>query len=118
MSKAELARRLAMSPANIHKIFKRDSVDVKLLYRLCQELRYDFLALYHIELIKDLQSGTNLELDYGSPERKLHIQSLDRRIDLIDVILRDLHREDFEAKLTSTRDALGGAGVIESGSKV
>ena len=31
MSKAELARRLHMSPANVHKIFKRSSVDTGLL---------------------------------------------------------------------------------------
>lgn len=42
MSKAELARRLNMSSANVHKIFKRTTVDVKLLRELCDILDYDF----------------------------------------------------------------------------
>jgi transcriptional regulator with XRE-family HTH domain len=42
MSKAELARRLHMSPANVHKIFKRRSVDAMLLRELSNILDYDF----------------------------------------------------------------------------
>jgi transcriptional regulator with XRE-family HTH domain len=43
MSKAELARRLHMSPANVHKIFKRSSVDAALLREISNVLDYDFL---------------------------------------------------------------------------
>ena len=42
ISKAELARRLHMSPANVHKIFKRSSVDAALLRDLSNILDYDF----------------------------------------------------------------------------
>jgi transcriptional regulator with XRE-family HTH domain len=42
MSKAELARRLNMSPANVHKIFKRRSVDAMLLRELSNVLDYNF----------------------------------------------------------------------------
>lgn len=42
MSKTELARRLHMSPANIHKIFKRNTIDAALLHRLGVILDYNF----------------------------------------------------------------------------
>jgi transcriptional regulator with XRE-family HTH domain len=46
MSKAELARRLGMSPANVHKIFKRPSVDIALLKEIGDVLNYDFILHY------------------------------------------------------------------------
>lgn len=46
MPKAELARRLHMSPANVHKIFKRVSIDVELLTRISIALNYDFISHY------------------------------------------------------------------------
>jgi transcriptional regulator with XRE-family HTH domain len=50
MAKAELARRLHMSPANVHKIFKRNSVDARLLQELSNVLDYDFFQHFQPEL--------------------------------------------------------------------
>ena len=50
MSKAELARRLHMSPANVHKIFKRSSVDAMLLRKISNILDYDFLQHFEPEV--------------------------------------------------------------------
>jgi transcriptional regulator with XRE-family HTH domain len=52
MSKAELARRLNMSPANVHKIFKRSTVDVKLLRELSIILDYDFFRHFAPEVTR------------------------------------------------------------------
>jgi hypothetical protein len=48
MSKAELARRLCMSPANVHKIFRRSSVDSALLHKLGVILEYNFFKCYQV----------------------------------------------------------------------
>jgi transcriptional regulator with XRE-family HTH domain len=50
MSKAELARRLHMSPANVHKIFKRSSVDADLLRNISNILDYDFFQHFEPEV--------------------------------------------------------------------
>ena len=52
MSKAELARRLHMSPANVHKIFKRSSVDANLLRELSNILDYDFFRHFEPEVTR------------------------------------------------------------------
>ena len=53
MSKAELARRLNMSPANVHKIFKRDTIEVTQLCpasaRCCDTI---FWKVYRIEVMR------------------------------------------------------------------
>jgi transcriptional regulator with XRE-family HTH domain len=49
MSKSELGRRLNMSPTNVHKIFKRQTIDTGLLQNISKILEYDFFAYYKIE---------------------------------------------------------------------
>lgn len=46
MSKSELGRRLNMSPTNVHKIFKRESIDTALLQNISQVLEFDFFSPY------------------------------------------------------------------------
>lgn len=46
ISKSEMARRLNMSSTNVHKIFKRESIDTALLSRICVILEYDFFLHY------------------------------------------------------------------------
>lgn len=46
ISKTEVARRLHMSPANVHKIFKRQTLDIALVQKLSEVLNYDFMAHY------------------------------------------------------------------------
>jgi len=50
ISKTELARRLHMSSANVHKIFKRSSVDAGLLRELSNILDYNFFQHFETGL--------------------------------------------------------------------
>ncbi|HWZ22087.1 MAG TPA: helix-turn-helix transcriptional regulator [Cytophagaceae bacterium] len=59
MSKSELGRRLNMSPTNVHKIFKRESIDTALLQNISQVLEYDFFSPY--------SSGKNYEVITDNP---------------------------------------------------
>jgi transcriptional regulator with XRE-family HTH domain len=52
ISKAELARRLHMSPANVHKIFKRVTIDAHLLRELSNILDYDFFEYFTPEVAR------------------------------------------------------------------
>ena len=46
ISKSELGRRLNMSPTNVHKIFKRETIDTGLLHKISEVLEYDFFQYY------------------------------------------------------------------------
>ena len=46
ISKTELGRRLNMSPTNVHKIFKRETIDTGLLQKISIVLEYDFFTHY------------------------------------------------------------------------
>ena len=46
ISKTELGRRLNMSPTNVHKIFKRETIDTGLLQKISAILEYDFFSHY------------------------------------------------------------------------
>ncbi len=48
ISKSELGRRLNMSPTNVHKIFKRETIDTGLLQNISEVLEYDFFAHYQL----------------------------------------------------------------------
>lgn len=46
MTKTELGKRLNMSPTNVHKIFKRNTIDTGLLQKISEVLEYDFFSYY------------------------------------------------------------------------
>jgi transcriptional regulator with XRE-family HTH domain len=46
ISKSELGRRLNMSPTNVHKIFKRETIDTGLLENISAVLEYNFFEHY------------------------------------------------------------------------
>ena len=58
MTKAEIARRLCMSPANVHKIFKRPSVDAQLLRELSNILDYDFFQHFEPDVKRARKEST------------------------------------------------------------
>lgn len=67
INKSEMARRLNMSPTNVHKIFKRESIDTELLSRICVILEYDFFLHFITEKPADYlervrESGIPLHL--------------------------------------------------------
>jgi len=59
MSKSELGRRLNMSSTNVHKIFKRESIDTALLQKISEVLEYDFFSPY--------SQGKNYEVATNNP---------------------------------------------------
>jgi transcriptional regulator with XRE-family HTH domain len=62
ITKAELGRRLNMSSTNIHKIFKRESIDTGLLDRLSDILEHDFFQYYiKSAIVNDLSAVFELE---------------------------------------------------------
>jgi transcriptional regulator with XRE-family HTH domain len=92
MSKAEMARRLNMSAANVHKIFHRDTIDITLLCKISQLLNYDFLRLYRIKVAEArVHPTTGAPVVYCSDA----IDDLARRMDLIAEILHNLTLEDM-----------------------
>ena len=46
MSTSEFARRLCTTNQNVHNIYKRDSLDTKLLERISEILEHDFFQYY------------------------------------------------------------------------
>jgi transcriptional regulator with XRE-family HTH domain len=46
ISKSELGRRLNMSPTNVHKIFKRETIDTGLLQKISEVLQFNFFIYY------------------------------------------------------------------------
>lgn len=46
--KAELGRRLNMSSTNVHKIFKRASIDTSLLEKISEVLDYNFFLHFYL----------------------------------------------------------------------
>jgi transcriptional regulator with XRE-family HTH domain len=92
MSKAEMARRLNMSAANVHKIFRRDTIDITLLCKISQLLNYDFLRLYRIKLSESrADKTTGAPVAYCSDA----IDDLTRRMELISEVLHNLTLEDM-----------------------
>lgn len=64
MSKVELSRRLNMTSTNIHKIFKRETIDTGLLLNLCKALKYDFFQYYMVASTSHLKEGDSLYGDH------------------------------------------------------
>lgn len=120
ISKAELARRLNMSTANVHKIFKRKSLDILQLYQISIILDCDFVSIYQTSVAPHLQPNVTsyLSLGYTPADKQLYIQSLRKRIDLITDMLKALARENphqspdlLEAKLAVVQEMLVHARV-------
>lgn len=79
ISKAEIARRMKMSPANVHKIFKRASLDIEMLRQFSIVLRYDFISHYHYLTANSL-SATGLPASPEHDSAAFYIRSLHRKI--------------------------------------
>lgn len=118
MSKAELARRLNMSPANVHKIFLRKSVDVKLLCQIGQILGYDFLNLY-----RPGEPGPTVgSLPFEQDIIVYHLQNMRSWINLATEIFDKLISDDsrprdigLESRLAAAREMLAKRrGVTDS----
>lgn len=52
------ARSLYCDRTNVYKIFQRESVDTKMLFRICEILHHDFFVYYSEEL-KNMQDKEN-----------------------------------------------------------
>jgi transcriptional regulator with XRE-family HTH domain len=89
MSKAEMARRLSMSPANIHKIFKRRSVDIELLQKISEVLTYDFISHYRYLTTNSIPGNVIMSLSEFDPQ-VVYTQDAFRKIRLIIKVCNNL----------------------------
>ena len=80
MTKAELARRLHMSPANVYKIFKRSSVDAKLLRELSNILDYDFFRHFEPEITYRRQEPVPYNMEDAKVLLRRYIADLQWRV--------------------------------------
>jgi transcriptional regulator with XRE-family HTH domain len=93
MSKAELARRLMMSSANVHKIFKRSSIDIEMLHKIGVALRYDFISHYQYLTVNAI-SGSMLISTVGYDPRVKYTYSLRKKITQVLESTQELSVED------------------------
>lgn len=55
VNQAELGKRIGTSRQNVRSIFKRDTIDVKLLFTISQQLQFDFFNEFRIFDVKEIQ---------------------------------------------------------------
>lgn len=53
MTVSHLARLLSCERSNLYRLFEKDSIDTRLLFRISRALDYDFFQLYSNELQKE-----------------------------------------------------------------
>ncbi len=91
MTKSELGRRLIMSPTNVHKIFKRETIDTGLLLKISDVLEYDFFS--HYTLSKNYDNAAenpallaDLEAEYKKELQQCHekVMMLERINELLE----------------------------------
>jgi DNA-binding Xre family transcriptional regulator len=69
ITKTELSRRLGMTSTNVHKIFKRETIDTGLLEKIGTELGYDFFVHYYKGA--EVTPDTNLNVKLQSAEKEI-----------------------------------------------
>lgn len=55
VSQSDLAKKIGTSRQNIRSIYKRDTIDVKLLFTISQALQYDFFNEFRIFDVKEVK---------------------------------------------------------------
>ena len=86
MGKSELARRLNMSSTNVHKIFKRETIDTGLLENISLLLEHNFFDYYVSNLpIFIVQNSINNESSLLlQNERNSEIESIREKIKVLE----------------------------------
>ncbi len=85
ISKSELGRRLNMSPTNIHKIFKRETIDTGLLQKISEVLEYDFFS--HYSSLKGYENPENPSiLSEAQAEYKKELQQFQEKVVMLEKI--------------------------------
>lgn len=87
ISKSELGRRLNMSPTNIHKIFKRETIDTGLLLNISEVLEYDFFSHYASTKQYDGASeNVSILSDHEVAEYKKTLQQCQEKVTMLERI--------------------------------
>ena len=76
ITKSELARRMNMTSTNVHKIFKRETIDTGLLKKISMILEHDFFQYY---LEHDAEYVSNVVSDsttHYKTKKETHIPSV------------------------------------------
>lgn len=89
----ELGKAISTSKQNIYGIYKRESIDTALLYKICKALKYDFFALFintdfppHSEHAMNAKKGKqypNMENDQDYNSLKNQLMDLKEKYELV-----------------------------------
>ncbi len=87
MSKSELGRRLNMSPTNVHKIFKRETIDTGLLQKISDVLEYNFFIYYSTgKAYENTPENQNIASDSAEAEYKKELDLCRERTSMLEKI--------------------------------
>lgn len=88
IAKAELGRRLNMSSTNVHKIFKRESIDTNLLENLSILLEHNFFAYYVEDLPILIQNANNnINSTISQNINNGEVESLREKVNMLEKII-------------------------------
>ncbi len=93
ISKSELGRRLNMTSTNVHKIFKRETVDTGLLQKISAALNYDFFQYYSPSIIQSFNEDKEIyaagnEYELNQCKKELELLKLEMAQKEIDYLKR------------------------------
>jgi transcriptional regulator with XRE-family HTH domain len=87
ISKSELGRRLDMSPTNVHKIFKRETIDTGLLQKISDVLEYNFFIYYSSgQTYENNLDNLNITSDSTEAEFKKELSICKEKIAMLEKI--------------------------------
>lgn len=78
ISKTELGKRLNMTSTNVHKIFKRETVDTGLLQKISEALDYDFFQQYASPALQTFNEDKEVYKTGTAPAKISYINELDQ----------------------------------------
>lgn len=93
MSKAELGRKLSMTSTNVHKIFKRESIDTKLLENLSILLEHNFFAYIISELPISVQERHDIQDNVSRIVPQSEMEALRKQIKMQEKLIEFLEAE-------------------------
>ena len=87
----DFAKRIGTVRQNVYRIFERSSVDVDMLYKICQALNYDFFQYY--TLVANNQTASAASLDM-----------LQKEVNLLNEQLGEARKElEYQGKIVALR---------------
>jgi transcriptional regulator with XRE-family HTH domain len=90
MTQAQLARAAGITPASVHYLMTRHTVDVRTLVRVSRALKHNFLKYYYVD---EEQSGAPESKKQAKDEKDFTIEALKEKIATLEKENAELHRK-------------------------